>query len=139
MKKSKGLVMIWVPFLLFISQILVAKTPFDDVSVKVSALQCKMGVSSPSRILVSSNGIHFRVAGYNIAHARGNKSGGINELARGKNLRGIGDLLKDQKIDVVGLTEISSGDLRAGFRNQPEYIANFLGFFYVYAENIRMG
>lgn len=83
--------------------------------------------------------LHLRMATYNIAHARGNESGPKHEAAKMKNLKGIVQLLKQERLDVIGFTEISSGDLRARFRNQPRYIAKKLGFQHVYAENLARG
>ncbi|MFZ2959341.1 MAG: endonuclease/exonuclease/phosphatase family protein [Candidatus Ozemobacteraceae bacterium] len=82
-------------------------------------------------------GFHVRIAGYNIAHARGSTAGNfLQEMAKPKNLDGIGSLLKDSAVDVCGLTEVSNGDLRAGFQNQPQHIAKKLGFHFVYGENV---
>lgn len=96
-------------------------------------------MAAPGSQTVVPEGFHVRVAGYNIAHARGNKSDPKDQLAKMKNLRGIVKLLQDQKIDVVGFSEISKGGFRAEFIDQPEYIAKKLGFHHVYAENVKVG
>ncbi len=80
-----------------------------------------------------------RVATYNIAHARGNKRGGLNELGNIWNLNGIAKLLQSQKVDIVGLTEVSGPDFRAGLIDQPAFLAMRLGFRYAYGENVRDG
>ncbi|HNW33902.1 MAG TPA: endonuclease/exonuclease/phosphatase family protein [Candidatus Ozemobacteraceae bacterium] len=84
---------------------------------------------------------HICVGSYNIAHARGNGEGSTkNEIARRENLDGIAAMLKSRKIDICGLVEISKGDLRARFRNQPKYIAENIGeYHYVYGENVSRG
>jgi endonuclease/exonuclease/phosphatase family metal-dependent hydrolase len=82
-------------------------------------------------------GDSITVATYNIAHARGNKRGGLNELGNSRNLWGIAKLLKDRKVDIVGFTEISGVDLRSGLVDQPSLLALLLGFSHVYGENVR--
>ena len=65
--------------------------------------------------------------------------GSKNEVGKLSKLRGIAKLLKEQNIDIVGLTEISKGDLRVLFRNQPKFIAKYLGFNYIYEQNYQKG
>lgn len=117
--------------------------PFDEeASASVGLQDTSGGADSPTLVAPpgpAGTSLLFRVAAYNIAHARGNQHGGLNELGRMKNLRGIADLLLANKVDIVGLTEISKGDLRAEFLNQPKYIANRLLAHYVYAENVKKG
>lgn len=79
----------------------------------------------------------MRIATYNIAHARGNKRGGLNELGNITYLYGIGKLLKNERVDLVGVTEISKYDLRSGMYNQAWVLAQMLGFKYVIGENAR--
>jgi len=79
----------------------------------------------------------MRIATYNIAHARGNKRGGLNELGNITYLYGIGKLLKNEKVDLVGITEISKYDLRSGMYNQAGVLSLILGFKYVIGENAR--
>ena len=114
--------------------------PFDNTELKnITGVESEKA-SASAFLQETPAGFHVRVAGYNIAHARGNKSGGLNEIGRRKNLQGIIKLLKKNEIDVVGLTEVSKGDLRAGFQNQPESIAKGLGNFHkVYGENVKVG
>jgi len=83
----------------------------------------------------------LRVAVYNIAYGRGNDRGGINELGgKPQNLINAAQLLKNQKIDIAGITEISRADLRGGLTDQPSTIAMFSGMpYHVYGENHRFG
>lgn len=115
--------------------------PFAGRQVVVDATGPGMDAGSGSAALAASRTVeaHVRVASYNIAHARGNGEGKTkNELALKENLDGIAKLLKSHKIDIAGLTEISKGDLRAKFRNQPKYIAEHAGGLNcVYGENYR--
>lgn len=113
--------------------------PFSDGIVQLShqAADHDAGEHVLPAVKATSPGFHMRLATYNIAHARGSESGGFRqELAKMKNLRGIVELVKKERLDVIGFTEISSRDLRAGFRDQPKYIANKLGYHYVYEENV---
>ncbi|HOY66810.1 MAG TPA: endonuclease/exonuclease/phosphatase family protein [Candidatus Ozemobacteraceae bacterium] len=89
---------------------------------------------SPS---ASPAAMKMRIATYNIAHARGNKRGGLNELGNITYLYGIGKLLKNEKVDLVGVTEISKFDLRSGLYDQAWLLARMLGFKYVIGENAR--
>lgn len=84
-------------------------------------------------------GFQIRVAGYNIAHARGEEAGGKNEIGKPSKLKGIARLVKKHKIDIAGFTEISQGDLRVLFKNQPKFIAKYLGYHYVYEKNYKRG
>lgn len=83
----------------------------------------------------------LRIAVYNIAYGRGNDRGGINEIGgKPQNLINAARLLKNQKIDIAGITEISRADLRGGLTDQPSTIAMFSGMTnYVYGENHRFG
>ncbi|NLI76477.1 MAG: hypothetical protein GX442_08550 [Candidatus Riflebacteria bacterium] len=87
---------------------------------------------------VAVAGDRIRVATYNIAHARGNKRGGINEIGNLRNLDGIAALLKAEKVDIVGCTEISGVDFRSVLCDQPRFLAGRLGFKSVYGENFRI-
>lgn len=95
-------------------------------------------VSGPGEPL-GPGGLSVRVAGYNIAHARGNKSGWLNERGKLKNLRGIATLLKEQKVDIIGFTKISDRDLRVCLIDQPKFIAERLGFHHAYHANVSRG
>lgn len=83
----------------------------------------------------TTTGFEIRVASYNIAHGRGLKVGGIHEIAKLKNLQAIAALLRREKADIIGFSEISKRDARAKFVDQPKYLAKRLGFHQVYAEN----
>jgi endonuclease/exonuclease/phosphatase family metal-dependent hydrolase len=117
-----------------------AGTPFADEPIApAAALSTTASSGSAAPAEATSAGQRIRVGSYNIAHARGNKTGGLNELARLKNLRGIADLIKAQKLDIVGFQEISSHDLRAAFRDQTKYLAQRTGLtHHVYAENVEI-
>ncbi|HEY9068841.1 MAG TPA: endonuclease/exonuclease/phosphatase family protein [Candidatus Ozemobacteraceae bacterium] len=112
----------------------VSAGPFDRSTVLVDGADTATASLIPPKTVEQ----HVRVASYNIAHARGNEEGkDKNEIARKENLDGIAALLKQHEIDIAGLTEISQGDLRAKFRNQPKYIAEHAGnLHYVYGENV---
>jgi endonuclease/exonuclease/phosphatase family metal-dependent hydrolase len=84
-------------------------------------------------------GTRVRIASYNIAHGRGVKVGGLDEIAKLKNLQAIAALLRQNQVDIIGFSEISSRDARAKFVNQPKYLAKRLGFHHVYAENTERG
>lgn len=114
-------------------------TPFDDTPLKIIKGQETSPEFTAETVIEKTPGFHLRVAGYNIAHARGEDTGGLNEIGKLSKLRGIAKLVKDNKIDIVGFTEISSGDLRVLFRNQPKFIANYLGFHHVYEQNYQRG
>ncbi|HAE38996.1 MAG TPA: hypothetical protein DCG57_10215 [Candidatus Riflebacteria bacterium] len=83
----------------------------------------------------------LRVAVYNIAYGRGNDRGGLNEVGgKPQNLLRAAWLLKDQKFDIAGCTEVSAADLRGGMSDQPSLIAMHSGLNYrVYGENHRFG
>ncbi|HOY67379.1 MAG TPA: endonuclease/exonuclease/phosphatase family protein [Candidatus Ozemobacteraceae bacterium] len=108
--------------------------PFDRTTVLVDEAETATASLVPPKTVEQ----YVRVASYNIAHARGNEEGKTkNEIARKENLDGIAALLKKHEIDIAGLTEISKGDLRAKFRNQPKYIAEHAGnLHYAYGENV---
>jgi len=129
---------LWVLGMLLLTACLHAG-PFDGRRIVVDP--SASDAASMAATLPASGTIELcvRVASYNIAHARGNEEGKTkNEIARKENLDGIAKLLKDRKIDIAGMTEISKGDLRAKFRNQPKYLAEHAGgMHYVYAENYR--
>lgn len=126
-------------FTFFLSSTTMA-TPFSEAPiapVKQASSIDKSHTSTP--VIVETPGFHIRVAGYNIAHARGEKAGGKNEIGKPSKLKGIANLVKKQKIDIVGFTEISQGDLRVLFKNQPKFIAKYLGYHYVYERNYKRG
>mgnify|MGYP001221129040 FL=1 len=83
----------------------------------------------------------LRVAVYNIAYGRGNDRGGLNEVGgKPQNLLRAAWLLKNQKFDIAGCTEISTADLRGGLSDQPALIGMHSGLKYrVYGENHRFG
>ncbi len=109
----------------------------DGVSASVSA------AASTTVVAPVEKNLRFRVAGYNIAHARGGKVNSKNpiyDIGRKKNLEAIGKLLRDNKIDILCATEISNGDLRAGMQKQPERLAKMLGnFHHSYGQNVKVG
>ena len=117
-----------------------AAAPFID-----SPLQLNQGSETSARSSVAQTvtqekpGFRIRVAGYNIAHARGEETGGLNEIGKPSKLKGIAQLIKNNKISIVGFTEISQGDLRVLFRNQPKFIAKYLGYHHVYEQNYKRG
>lgn len=117
-----------------------AATPFGSNPVKISGFAASLNQASASAVIKSDNSlIKLRVGGYNIAHARGEESGGLNEIGKPSKLKGIAQLVKRNKLDIIGFTEISKGDMRVLFRNQPKFIAEYLGFHHVYAQNFRRG
>ncbi len=117
-----------------------AATPFGSEPVKVSGSAGFLNQASAAAIIKADNSlIKLRVGGYNIAHARGEESGGLNEIGKPSKLKGIAQLVKKHKLDIIGFTEISKGDMRVLFRNQPKFIAEYLGFKHVYAQNFRRG
>lgn len=83
-------------------------------------------------------GERIRVATYNIAHARGNKRGGLNEIGRLDHLEGIARMLRTERVDIIGCAEISGIDFRSVLTDQPAFLANRLGFYHVYGENFRI-
>jgi len=129
---------LWVAGMLFLGTGLLAG-PFDGRRVVVDPRASNAASMTPAVPPNETIELCVRVASYNIAHARGNEEGKAkNEIARKENLDGIANLLKSHKIDVAGFTEISKGDLRAKFRNQPKYLAEHAGgMHFVYAENYR--
>lgn len=128
----------WVVGMVFLATGLLAG-PFDGRRVVVDPRASNTASMTATVPATATLEVCVRVASYNIAHARGNEEGKTkNEIARKENLDGIANLLKSHKIDVAGFTEISKGDLRAKFRNQPKYLAEHAGgMHYVYAENYR--
>ncbi len=83
----------------------------------------------------------LRIAVFNIAYGRGNDRGGLNEVGgKPQNLLRAAWLLKNQKFDIAGCTEISTADLRGGMSDQPALMAMHSGLKYrVYGENHRFG
>lgn len=114
-------------------------TPFANNPLQIIKGYTPPPEFSGNAISKKAKGFHLRVAGYNIAHARGAGSGGLKEIGKPSKLRGIAKLVKGNKIDIVAFTEISSGDMRVLFRNQPKYIAKYLGYHYVYKQNYKRG
>lgn len=114
-------------------------TPFGDAPLQIIKGHVTSPEFTPETVIEKTPGFHLRVAGYNIAHARGEDTGGLKEIGKPSKLRGIAKLVKDNKIDIVGFTEISSGDLRVLFKNQPKFIAKYLGYHHVYEENYKRG
>ncbi len=113
--------------------------PFADAPLEIDKGSKAVSESAftSTAVIKEAPGFHIRVAGYNIAHARGVETGGLNEIGKPSNLKGIAQLIKKNRIDVVGFTEISKGDLRVLFKNQPKFIAKYLGYHHVYAQNVR--
>ncbi len=132
-------------FLVFISGMiftsaLTAATPFANEPVKVSG-SASPGSQIKVRAFIKADQslIRLRAGGYNIAHARGEDAGGLNEVGKPSKLKGIARLVKDNKLDIIGFTEISKGDLRVLFKNQPKFIAEYLGYHHVYEQNFKRG
>ncbi|HAE38504.1 MAG TPA: hypothetical protein DCG57_07685 [Candidatus Riflebacteria bacterium] len=114
--------------------------PFADAPLKLDqSSESGSGSSIAKAVTQKMPGFHVRVAAYNIAHARGEESGGLKEIGKPSKLKGIAQLIKDNKISIVGFTEISQGDLRVLFRNQPKFIAKYLGYHHVYEQNYKRG
>ena len=130
--------MLWIVCVLLLETGLQAG-PFDGRRVVIDPRASNAASMTTAMPASGTVEVCVRVASYNIAHARGNEEGKTkNEIARKENLDGIANLLKSHRIDVAGFTEISKGDLRAKFRNQPKYLAEHAGgMHYVYAENYR--
>ncbi len=124
-----------------VSILFAGSTPFveDPVNVGKSVSVSGSGSGGVGSKASGTAIVNIRVAGYNIAHARGNESGWQNERGKLKNLRGIADMLKKEKVDIIGFTEISCHDIRVGLIDQPKYIAKRLGFNYKYHENVSHG
>lgn len=108
--------------------------------VKITGFANFLNQASASAVIKSDNSlIKLRVGGYNIAHARGEESGGLNEIGKPSKLKGIAQLVKRNKLDIIGFTEISKVTCGSCSRNQPKFIAEYLGFHHVYAQNFRRG
>ncbi|HNV68113.1 MAG TPA: endonuclease/exonuclease/phosphatase family protein [Candidatus Ozemobacteraceae bacterium] len=126
---------------LLLSPVLFAAPYGDTAVVTGDAADAAGSTSAPTTgVTVPAAGFPVKIATYNIAHARGKETGGLDEVAKYKFLDGIADLLKQEKVEVVGFTEISGGrNLRAKFRDQPQYLAKKLGFHHCYGENVKKG
>lgn len=117
-----------------------AASPFANEPVKVSKTAESLNQAPVKALLKSESSLKkIRVGGYNIAHARGENTGGLNEVGKPSKLKGIARLVKNNRLDIIGFTEIASGDLRVLFKNQPKFIAEYLGFHHVYAQNLKRG
>lgn len=117
-----------------------AASPFVNEPVKVSAAAASSNQAPAKAVLKPESSLKkIRVGGYNIAHARGENTGGLNEVGKPSKLKGIARLVKNSRLDIIGFTEIASGDLRVLFKNQPRFIAEYLGFHHVYAQNLKRG
>ncbi|MBU1106547.1 MAG: endonuclease/exonuclease/phosphatase family protein [Candidatus Riflebacteria bacterium] len=126
-------------FILIIGQTHAATTPFGGTPLQIDKGKKTTPEFTAKAVIKETPGFQVRVAGYNIAHARGKDSGGLKEIGKPSKLKGIAQLIKDNKIDIVGFTEISRGDLRVLFKNQPKFIAKYLGYHYVYEQNYKRG
>ncbi len=116
--------------------------PYADGNVTLGDASPIADSEKAPTTIVSAPSIGFpvKMATFNIAHARGVETGGLDEVAKYKFLDGIADLLKKEKVEVIGFTEISGGhNLRAKFRDQPAYLAKKLGFHHCYGENVKKG
>ena len=113
--------------------------PFSDTPLRIDKGSETTPEFTAKAVIKKTPGFYLRVAGYNIAHARGKESGGLKEIGKPSKLKGIAQLVKDNRIDIVGFTEISQGDLRVLFKNQPKFIARYLGYHYAYEQNYRRG
>jgi len=117
-----------------------AASPFANEPVKVSGTAESLNQAPVKAALKSESTLKkIRVGGYNIAHARGENTGGLNEVGKPSKLKGIARLVKNNRLDIIGFTEIASGDLRVLFKNQPKFIAEYLGFQHVYGQNLKRG
>lgn len=117
-----------------------AASPFANEPFKVSKTAESLNQAPVKALLKSESSLKkIRVGGYNIAHARGENTGGLNEVGKPSKLKGIARLVKNNRLDIIGFTEIASGDLRVLFKNQPKFIAEYLGFHNVYAQNLKRG
>ncbi len=113
--------------------------PFEDRPLQLEKGSATAAEFKAEPVIKETPGFRIRVATYNIAHARGEETGGLNEIGKPSKLKGIAQLVRNNRIDIVGFTEISQGDLRVLFKNQPKFIAKYLGFHHVYAQNVRKG
>ena len=113
--------------------------PFEDTPLQLEKGSATVAEFKAEPVIKEIPGFRIRVAGYNIAHARGEETGGLNEIGKPSKLKGIAQLIRNNRIDIVGFTEISKGDLRVLFKNQPKFIAKYLGYHHVYAQNVRKG
>jgi len=113
--------------------------PFEDAPLQLEKGSATVAEFKAEPAIKEIPGFRIRVAGYNIAHARGEETGGLNEIGKPSKLKGIAQLIRNNRIDIVGFTEISKGDLRVLFKNQPKFIAKYLGYHHVYAQNVRKG
>lgn len=116
--------------------------PYADGNVTIGDAPTIASSEKAPTTAVSAPSIGFpvKMATFNIAHARGVETGGLDEVAKYKFLDGIAELLKKEKVEVIGFTEISGGhNLRAKFRDQPAYLAKKLGFHHCYGENVKKG
>ena len=113
--------------------------PFADAPLQLDKGSETVAEFEAKPVIKEIPGFRIRVAGYNIAHARGEETGGLNEIGKPSKLKGIAQLIRNNRIDIVGFTEISKGDLRVLFKNQPKFIAKYLGYHHVYAQNVRKG
>lgn len=123
---------------------LVAATPYGETANLDTVNAPDAGEEAKTTLIGTTSapslGMPVKIAAYNIAHARGKETGGLDEIAKFKYLDGIAALLQKEKIEIIGFTEISGGrNLRAKLRDQPKYLAKKLGFHYCYGENVRKG
>jgi len=124
----------------FCPTVINAASPFANEPVKVSGAAESLNQAPVKATIKPESSLKkIRVGGYNIAHARGENTGGLNEVGKPSKLKGIARLVKNNRLDIIGFTEIASGDLRVLFKNQPKFIAEYLGFQHVYAQNLKRG
>lgn len=122
-----------------LSPLPIMSSPFGDTQLQIEKGSATTPTFSAKAVIKETPGFRIRMATYNIAHARGEETGGLKEIGKPSKLKGIAQLVKDNQIDIVGFTEISQGDLRVLFKNQPKFIARYLGYHYVYEQNYKRG
>ena len=84
----------------------VSAVPFEDAPLKLEKGSETVAEFRAEPVIKEIPGFRVRVAGYNIAHARGEETGGFNEIGKPSKLKGIAQLIRNNRIDIVGFTEI---------------------------------
>lgn len=86
-----------------------------------------------------SHGVRLRLVVYNIRYATGTGPGfhlpvpGAGYLRSSRRvLDGIGEFIKREDPELVGLIEVDTGSVRSGLVNQAEYLARLLGHYTAY-------
>lgn len=129
--------------MLFFVSLAYGTTPFNSENINAEkadektrgvALGKKQATIKPAKSLIK-----LRAAGYNIAYARGEKPEKHTAIGKPTVLRNIAKLIKEKEIDIIGLTEISKGDARVLFKDQPKTIATYLNFNHVTSIGFKSG